>query len=397
MSELFGTPSGFRAYDKDQAELAQMAATTQHQRALAGLNNAQADTMRRKQASEEQLLSIIAGKAPAGAQGGTTSPDEILGQMSRAAGIYASVGRFDEAGKIIKDVSQATENFAQTKSAAAAAATAELRAHTGRLRLLQERLATVNSPAKHAEVLMQLQADPLIGSQIPAWLKTYNPNAIRGFVAGSPAQIEQAELAIKQADLARKNGDSESLRRLRETSAEVKKRLATVAETRAEHLTKAGAGKDTGIAAATTADILAAKQQLKSAGYSAAADDANMQAAEIAERARILRSSNPAVGPTEALDRVIAESVAAGEVQVNRVMPNKYAPKPGAISRPLPLPTSLADAKKGSYYRLANGSLVKHLGGDNFEVVAQPRKKPQVQPRSRDPIDELLNDEGEEE
>jgi len=378
MSGMFGSPEGFRTYDRDQAELGLIASQTQHQQALTGLNRAQTDTMLRKQKSDEDLLKLVAGQAPAAGPGGqSVDPDTVLQQMSRAASIYASVGRFDEAGKLIKDATQAQQNLAGAKASGALEATRELKANVDRMRLLQERLATVTSPQRHAEVLTQLMADPIIGSQIPAWLKTYNPAAIRGFVAGSPAQIAQAELAIKNADAARKQGDSQSLRNLRQVSAEVKKRLATVAEERNERLGKTGGGKDSGVGMPSSSEVQAMRQELKAAGYAADADTAGLQAQTLAEEARLLVKRNPGLTPSEARARVVAESQARGELTEGFFSGGQFKGQVGSLSKPIAhsVVKSAADLKIGSYYRDDDGS-IKKFTGKGFEVVGPAAKVP---------------------
>lgn len=375
---MFGSPTGFRTYDKDQAELAQMAAATQHQQALTGLNNAQAQTMLRKQKSDEDLLKLVAGQAPVVGPGGQpVQASTVLEQMSRAASIYASVGRFDEAGKLIKDATQAQQNLESAGAAKALAATRDLKANVDRMRLLQEKLSTVTSPQRHAEVLMQLQADPIIGSQIPDWLKTYNPAAIRGFVAGSPAQIAQAELAIKNADAARKQGDSQSLRNLRQVSADVKKRLATVAEERNERLGKTGGGKDSGVGMPSSSEVQAMRQELKAAGYAADADTAGLQAQTLAEEARLLVKRNPGLTPSEARARVVAESQARGELTEGFFSGGQFKGQVGSLSKPIAhgQVKSAADLKIGSYYRDDDGS-IKKFTGKGFEIVAPAAKVP---------------------
>jgi hypothetical protein len=385
---MFGTPTGFRTYDRDQAELGLIAGQAQHQRSLSELNQAQADTLRRKQASDEQLLAIIAGNGKVSGPGGQpVEPEAVLNQLSNAASVYASLGRFDEAGRLVKDIAQATENFAQGRSAQAAEAAAELRASIARRRMLEQRLASINGPQRYAEVMMQLRNDPVIAGQIPDWLgKGYNQPAISAFVAGSPAEIAKLELGLKQAAGERDERRTKNLVELREVSGSVKKRLAAVSEGRLEHLQKAGAGRDAGIAVPREEDQTAALQALKKAGFGGAATEA---ALEIAERALILRR-NRAVGPTEALERVIAEAKAGGEL-VEEPFGNKFVSRPGSMSRPLPLPATPAAAKRDNYYRLPNGALVKNVGPDDFEMVGQPMKTPQVLPR--DPAEQALLDE----
>ncbi len=392
MSELFGTPSGFRTYDKDQADLGLIASQTEHQKALSELNRAQASTMLGKQKTEEELLRMAAGQGPQ-----ATTVEEISKQLLAQAGLRAKVGQFKEAGDILKDLSLVQSHTSSAKAADARAAGSELAAHLKRLEFVRDRLATVRDPASHATALMQLQADPEIGSALPEWLKTYNPKAIAGYVAGSKAKIEQIKLDIKQAELAMKQGEAASRTSTRAAALALNERRTVAYEARQDAVEKAGG---TALATPKASEIKSMEGALKAAGF-AVSDKAELttQATELADRALQLRAQRPALTQTEAQAFAIKEAVEAGELKPERTgVPDflggaaKFSPQAGAATRPLPMPPSLDKAVVGKHYRAPNGSLVRYKGSNNFEVVVAP-----MQAKKGPTLPPLEADDGEEE
>ncbi len=387
MSELFGTPSGFRTYDKDQAELGLLASQTEHQKALSELNRAQASTMLGKQKTEEDLLRMAAGQGPQ-----AQTVDEISKQLLAQAGLRAKIGQFKEAGDILKDLAQVNSATSTAKAADARAASGELAAHLKRLEAIRNRLAAVKSPADHATALMQLQADPEIGKALPDWLKTYNPQAIKGYVAGSKAEIDRIKLEIDQAELKMKQGEAASRTSTRAAALALNERRTAAYETRPDAVEKAGG---TALATPKASEVKAMEGALKAAGY-AISDKAELavQATELADRALQLRAQRPALTQTEAQAFAIKEAVEAGELKSERTgVPDflggaaKFSPQAGAATRPLPMPPSLDKAVVGKHYRAPNGSLVRYKGNNNFEVVVAPmraKKGPTLPPLEAD-------------
>ena len=375
MSELFGTPSGFRTYDKDQAELGLMASQADHQRALSELNRAQASTMLGKQRTEEELLRLAAGSGPQ-----AQTVEAISAQLLAQAGLRAKVGQFKEAGDILKDLSLVQSHTSSAKAADARAAGSELKAHLERLNFVRDRLAAVRDPASHATALMQLQADPEIGRALPDWLKTYNPKAIAGFVAGSDAKIKQIELDIKAAELAMKQGEAASRTSTRAAALALNERRTAAYEASAAAKEKAGGSE---LATPKPAEITAMSGALKAAGYELSdKDEHRTMATELADRALQIRAQRPALGQTEAQAFAIKEAVERGELKPQRTgVPDflggasKFAPKAGSATRPLAWPTSAAKAVVGEHYRAPNGSLVVYKGNNNFDVVVAPMRK----------------------
>lgn len=397
MSELFGTPSGFRTYDKDQAELGLMASQTEHQQALAGLNRAQASTMLGKQRTEEELLRLAAGQGPQ-----ASTVEGISAQLLAQAGLRAKVGQFKEAGDILKDLSLVQSHTSTAKAADARAASSELTSHLKRLEFVRDRLAAVRDPASHATALMQLQADPEIGQALPEWLKRYDPKAIAGYVAGSKAKIEQVKLDIKQAELAMKQDEAKSRTETRAANLELNRERTAAYVASAAAKEKAGGSE---LATPKPAEITAMSGALKTAGYELTDEDEHKaMATELADRALQIRAQRPALGQTEAQAFAIKEAVERGELKpTNFGVPEmlggsgmranpKFEPKPGSATRPLAWPASAAKAVVGQHYRAPNGSLVRYKGNNDFEVVVAPMRK-----KAGPTLPPLEGDDGEEE
>lgn len=382
-TEMFGTPLGFRTYDEDQAKLAQMSAATQHQQALTRLNDTQASTMLRKQTNEDRLMEALGktGQGPQGAAGGAAGlslAEQMEAQLQgvvRQAGVYSAVGQTETAAKILQQAGSATSAVAAARAAEARQKGSALDTEIKKLRLVQERLTGVNGPQSHAEALLALQADPLMaGEEIPPALRQYNPAALKAFLSGSPAEIRKRELRLKIEDEARKQGDSESLRSLRKAQKEVAVKRADAYVARTERTAKAG---PISVGTPSRGELDAVRGSLRQLGIKLETDVADAAAQTLAEQARKLWKNNYGYTPDMARARVIQEAVDRGELQVNSWSKDTYTPKPGSVSRPVPLPGSTDKLTKGQYYQAPSGAVAKWLG-DRWEKVAGPAGVPQT-------------------
>lgn len=377
---MFGTPTGFRTYDKDQADLALLASQTQHQQALAGLNKAQAETMLRKQKSEEDLLAIAAGQTPgkpgAGGAPGTPSsdPKALIDRLYTIANLKTQIGQFDDAGKLLVQAANATRYLSASQSSEATAAKSALDAHLKKLEFVRNRLVAVKDPVSYGQAIMQLQADPEIGKELPPWLKTYNQKAIDGFVAGSKAKIDEIRLGIQQAAEARQAEEA----RLREKDREARRGFSE--RRTAAYEANVGAREKAGAAAKTPSaqDVSSMQAALKAAKLGPGEGvELKLTASELADRALQIQFNHPNLSRTEAQAKAIEEAAKAGELTPEPWYPTgkgKFVPQQGSVTRPLAFPKTAAEAVRGKHYRAPDGSLVKYLGGGNFETVVTPMK-----------------------
>lgn len=400
-TSMFGAPLGFRTYDEDQAKLAEMASLrdlragqTRHQDALSGLNQAQADVMRRKQTSDEvkaaAMQKAAAGMSPTGAPAGAAGDPlaEAEGQLQsfgRMAGVLAAGGQLEDATKVVQQVASGLNSISNARNHAATQQKTELETQVKKLRLVQEVLSGVSSPQTHANAVMGLQANPLLaGEELPPALRTYNPGALRAFLSGSPAEIKKRELQLKEIDEGRKQEDSKSLRALRTIQGNVAERRATAYEQRASAVEKAG-GKVTDIGTTTEGELKAVRAELRRQGIELDPEDKGAAAQSIAEQARALWKGTGR-SPDEARAYAISEAVRRGEIKPGSVtlpivgetqvpgMAPTYKPKAGSVSKPLALPTSAESLVPGEFY-VSKSGVVKQYTKNGWRGVTQMKRQ----------------------
>lgn len=384
---MFGTPSGARLFDADQSALQKAAAETEHQKALTRLNDAQAKTMLRKADQDDRRLAALSGVMGAPSSS-TEAPsfEELTAGLRRAAAVHASIGEFETAGKIVSEVAGVQQKLATGSAAKALEQSRKLNSEIAKLRLIQETLSGVKDPSSHAQAVMMLQSNPLTADEpLPPALRTYNPNTLRAFLAGSPAAIAKRELQLKEANLDRLQQDSTSKRSVDEIRKEVMQRRTAVSEAREERIAKTGgANVDRGVGNPSSSEVKAMRQELKRQGLDAGDDTVAIQAQTLAEEARLLVRRNPGLSMAEARSRVIAESAERGELEQASVggftipmSSKKFAPKGGSLSLPIPSPGKQEDYKVGTYYRDPDGSVHKYLGKGKFETATPAARVPQ--------------------
>jgi hypothetical protein len=384
---MFGTPSGARLFDADQSALRKDAAEIEHQKALTRLNDAQAKTMLRKADQEDRRLAALSGVMGAPGGGGEApSFEELTAGLRRAAAVHASIGEFETAGKIVSEVAGVQQKLATGSAAKALEQSRKLNSEIAKLRFIQETLSGVKDPSSHAQAVMMLQSNPLTADDpLPPALRTYNPNTLRAFLAGSPAAIKKREVELKEADLLRKQQDSASGRSVADVRKAVMERRAAVMEAREERIAKTGgANVDRGVGNPSSSEVKAMRQELKRQGLDAGDDTVAIQAQTLAEEARLLVRRNPGLSMSEARSRVIAESAERGELEQASVggftiplSSKKFAPKTGSLSLPHALPKTAADLKPGAYYRSSSGE-VRKFTGKGWETATPAAKVPRM-------------------
>ena len=92
---------------------------------------------------------------------------------------------------------------------------------------------------------------------------------------------------------------------------------------------------------------------------------------ELAEQVKTLVDSNPGLSRAEATSRIVGEMRERGELESTFFGGNRYKPKEGSVTMPLPTPKTAAELKKGYYYRDAEDGLVKLFDGKGFKVATR--------------------------
>ena len=390
-SDFFGTPEGFRTYDKDQAELALLASQTEHQRALTGLNQAQTSAMTRKAAADERLqaaLSSLSGGTGNAAGSAPPTLESLVGQLSQAAGVYASVGQFDEASKLVKQLSGVKQDVAAAGAASQLTTNRKAQNDLAKMRLMQEALAPVRSRADYDAARLMLKGNKLTADEeLP---EVYDPRGVQAFVAGSPAAIAKREADIKAADLARKQADSVVTRALNRARKDATERRVAVTEAREERLAKAGAAGtgEKAVDMPRNSEVEAVRGIFKSLKIKLDDDTASTAAQEFAEQARILWKRNPGLSAGEARTKVVQEALARGELEADTWTDTTYKPKPGSVSRPVDAPQDAKAYREGLYYRAPDGRIAQFKQG-RLVLMTPAARVPQAQnPLADDEEDE---------
>jgi hypothetical protein len=411
-TSMFGAPLGFQTYDHDQAALALQAAQTAHQRSLTGMNMAQTDTMLRKQANEDRLMqALAAGNQPGGQVGGQVegqpqqlgdeggytlngeSPlkqaptfEQLSTRLRRAAGIYEAVGKTESAGKIAVQAARLHHELGGADAQLAARQGHQITNEIKQIRLIQETLTGVTSPATYDTARLMLQANPLTADESRSLPPQYDPAKISAFLAGSPALIKQRELALKATDEERKKRDDASKAALRVIQGNATEGRLKVAQDRADLLAKNGdkaGGKPQG--PATPGDLLSMKNQIRSMGFEFDPDQARAAIDSITEDARVIWKRNPAIAPPAAEAMAIQSSIDRGELTpANKVAGFKmgsdtFASTAGSPARPIPSPAKRDSYKKGHFYQDPDGTLYQYLGGSQRKIIHGKSKLPVVQ------------------
>jgi hypothetical protein len=390
---LFGTPTGFRTYDRDQAELGLLAGQTRHQDALSGLNRAQAEVLLRKQSNEEAKTAALAGIAGGGPSpmGTADAFEGLIEQGQRVAGALFSVGDIEGAQKAANEAATLLSRTASAGAAQARKAVSEGQVLDQKAERIQQYLSGVRDAASHASALLAIRSDPLLREDgVPPELETYNQRVVNSYINGTEALRRQVATTSDQARTASYVATQAAQRgRVAILNEQGEKRLE-LEERRVENLGKGGGTSDKPTGPPSTAAVKAMTTDLGAAGLLVSGAAGEAQALELAERAkRLVHSTKGALTETEARAKVIQEAQAAGEILPPEPMkrgipdifggaakPGAFTPQAGTITRPAPLPTSRADLVPGRYYRDPKSGKMKQYTGTAFVDVAQAAMNP---------------------
>lgn len=365
MSELFGTPSGFRTYDKDRAELQQLAAQTQlvnaqtaNQGAVARLNAANAAAITRKSEREDAELAAIQRAL----SGGPTGDDPIK-RAQAVAGSYIAAGAVEKGLKIYDDAAAALQKMAGAEANKALEQRRRVQTELEQVGFIQQVMSGVRDAQSHAQALMILQGNPLTAdAPLTEQLKTYNPGVIAQLLSGTTAKKAELEMRLSQSETASRNANRDSQIRIRNILKDQSERRTQAYVERQDSTRKVGG--DRAIPPPTRAERNDVLRSLTALGFTDI-EDGSVAAAEIASDARLLHYRNPAISLPQARAQAIQSAIARGDLKKTEGLfssSTKYTLGGGSISRPLPLPKSKAELKEGAYYS-ADGEVRQFRGG----------------------------------
>lgn len=413
MSEMFGSPTGFRAYDQDRAKLAQLAAETQltqaqtlNQRRLSELNQAQAVATQQKVRMEEEQSRAIREalmRARPPAEGGepsraTANPiSQELDRLNMLGSALISGGNVEGGAKILKEAADITGKLATADSQNALRQRREVQTQVAKLDFVRQVLTSVNNPQTYQAAMMALRGNPLTvdmfadrESEVFKALSSYNQPAIDALVAGTQAAHNRAMARLRQVEV-------DSAAAAREANITEQQTRTQILQSRANaYIESRQRGEKTGVDRAVSppskterADV---KRVVREMGYELDPEQESLFAQDVAEQAKLLAVRNPALSYAEARSRVIQDSIARGELTKSRRIlgagpKDKFKFGEGTATRPVALPKSRNDLKAGTYYRGPDGS-VRRFNGQAFEAVLPAGQVPNFSPATADMEDE---------
>lgn len=383
MSDLFGTPSGFRQFDRDRAELAQLGAQTQltqaqtqHQLELSKLNQAQAAAIERKAKADEEELAMMRRAL----QGGPTGDDPIK-TAKAVAGNLIQAGAVTKGLAILDDAAGALQKLSGAEANAALKERRLTQTELEKIGFIQQVMSSVRDPQSHGRALMLLQGNPLTADMpLTEQLQTYNPGAIAALIAGTKAKDTELRLRLAASETASRNASRSAANRVRDILADQSERRTKAYVERAARVEKVGGERAiTPPTRDERADVL---RELKSLGY-ADIEDGAAAALEIASDAKLLHSRNPSISLSQARAQAIESAIKRGDLKQTPGLLRdsaKFELRGGSLSRPLPLPKSRTDLREGAYYS-ADGEVRQYRNGKWVAAM-------QAQPAAADLTDE---------
>ena len=415
--ELFGIPSGLRAYQDDQVQLATLANQTAQSKSAVALQQAQianlaADNARLDRDQEAKLqaqrdtlalqakLAEIAqsagsGQSSAGGDSGSSGSSPLAGgspfdKMLRTGVAQVeylqSVGRLAEAEKLITPLTNGVKDLAQARSAVAEEKVRTLDAIAKK----HEGVATIMSgavdPVSYDAARLRLGASGLMSEadmkEVP---QRYAPGWVNSVVVGSQAAKQKADLAREAARTQAANAndyDQIANRKLvrgleerkleleREKEERLKKQGEQLADYRAALLDKKGTSKS----APNPREIAAVDAELKRQGLKFSSNVApSLKTDLVAEVRDRVRTTSMSWG--EASAAVIADMTKDGRISPSTWGNDEYKPDGKSEGRAIPLPSNRADLEPNTAYRDPVTGEVRLFNGTGWKKLSQGASK----------------------
>lgn len=401
--EMFGIPVGLQAYQDDQSKLRQLASQESRAATAIALDNAQiqnlaADNARadaeaarkadeaKTAASVREALGRLARGEPASGDvpatpvlAGGTPFDKLLAQGARQVQYLQSIGDVDGAAKALKQLTGGVQDLAQARLHASAERENEIDTETKRYEFTSKILSGAVDQRSYDQARMAIASNPLFTAEdLQGMPAKFDPRFVRGAIAGSNAAKQKADLereAARDAVLKKNSEDEVEHRRL---TRALEERRIQLAEEREARLEKQGEGRgsaanDKPIAPPNSREVEMVRADLKRLGWKVGTSQSAL-ISDIAEQVKTLIDGNPGLSREEASSRVLAEMQERGDLVQTRIGTDKYNPKAGSVTVPLPTPKTAAELKKGYYYLDAEDGLVKLFDGKGFKVVTKRRR-----------------------
>lgn len=364
----------------------QQRASAGHQVALSELNRAQADTILRKADKEDRVAAAIAesvgGKSLVsddGAEASGITDLAFLGQKVMAA------GDLEKGEKLIKMAADLKKSEATTRASVASEVVRKTNAQIKKLEFMRQVFSGVTDPASHARALLLLQGNSLTADEeIPKGLQTYDPKMIGQFLAGSKTALDKKQVEIASFNAASADQSRKAAQTTREYLAGLTKRRTEAYVERAANVTKTGDEKTVPLPGSPEIKLM--RQELQEDGIDFEDDD-DEAVMELAEQAKILTTRNPSLSRKEAITRVIGDAKKRGDLTpgsnakiLGVGIPGtkgkaQYKQTEGTVAMPAPLPDSADGLVEGNYYRGSSGQIKQYKDGA-FVAVSQRVPKP---------------------
>lgn len=393
MSQLFGTPNGFRTYDRDQAELAQLSAATADTRAAtaereatAALRMQQAASLKAKEEAEAQELEFIR----IALAGGSPTPDKEnpLEAANRVGAALIQSGRVNSGVKVLDEVAAARQKLSSAEANAALEERRRVQTSVDRLDFIREVFSGVRNEADYSRALMTLGGSPIMqGESLDGLPPTYDPQAVASILAGSEAQARKRRLELEAS-----NVSSQIARRNAQTANDALRTKQLEARTNAYVERQKAVGKtggDRAVPAPTLAERADVTRTLKQAGIQFDGDDVGYVAAELASEAKLLHRRLPQLTYQAALTQVIEDAKTRGDLKPGEpgmfglmTSSPKFSRGQGSFDRPI---TDMnAALKPGAYYRTAAGEVYRAGRDGKITLVTKGAPTPDLQDEEED-------------
>lgn len=396
--ELFGIPNGLRAYQDDQNKLTQLASNVALQEAQIrnfdtdNAQKAQEFKLKQEAANDEKALRAKlaelanGGDAEPGAGGplgGNSVFDKALSTGIKQAQYLLSTGRIAEAGKLLPSLTNGVKDLKQARHAAAEAKESAIDAATKRYEFTSQILSGAVDQASYDQARMAIAASPLFTpDDLKEMPDRFDPRFVRGAIAGSKAAKQKADLAREASRTEVQNANDRDQIEHRRLARDLAERTHELAVEREARLKTQGAARvgaaDKPLPPASAREVEVVRAELKRLGLKVGDAQADL-VSDIAEQVKTLVDGNPGLSRSEASARVVAEMETRGELSQATLggVPlggNRYQPKEGSVTMPLPTPKTAAELKKGHYYLDAEDGLTKLFDGKGFKVATKRRR-----------------------
>ncbi len=389
MEGLFGAAAGSRLFDLDQLKFREdarqqqeLAANTEYKKAMAAaaLGNASAEQARvARQAQLAQIAAKSAGDKP------PQSVADQIAQLIRVSQAMLGVGEVGEATKLLESVGQITQRFEAASASKSAAAQRDFQRAQLVTGELQRALTGVKSQADLDAAKLAWQSN-YPDEPWPPGLERFDPAAIEAVVRNSKAWLDAEKLRIDRFNAQ----SADDLRNVREQALRGNLELNRE-RTNAYVASSAARGKADGevdknpVGSAPLSQVGIALNALKTAGVRPADDEeAALAARMVADDAWTIHRRNPAKSYQAALAEAIETARERGELSGQNYLfgaykTQKFTPKTGGASRPLPEPADESELVPGNYYQRPDGTIVlvkKGKNGLEVSVTARPARVP---------------------